>query len=71
MKKTIWSCLATLIALGSLVELCAQTAPPPAPKIHCDKVLHDFGRVRSGTTLTHEFSISNHGTADLAIHEII
>jgi hypothetical protein len=71
MKIIFWSFAAMFIVLGSMGGVSAQAFPPSAPKIHCEKMFHDFGRVRSGTTLKHEFHVTNRGNADLAIKEII
>lgn len=50
----------------------AQAAPAAAaPKIHFDEMLHDFGRVRSGAVMKHEFSFTNKGNADLIIHGVL
>jgi len=49
----------------------AQVAAPPAPKIHFDEMLHDFGRVRSGAIMKHEFTLTNQGNADLLIHGVL
>jgi hypothetical protein len=53
-------------------SLSAQVAPPaPAPQIKFDEMIHDFGRVRSGAIMKHEFSFTNAGNADLIIHGVL
>lgn len=46
-------------------------AQASAPKIHFDEMLHDFGRVRSGAIMKHEFTLTNQGNADLLIHGVL
>jgi len=46
-------------------------AQGPVPKIHVDEMLHDFGRVRSGAVIQHEFTLTNRGNADLLIHGVL
>ena len=52
------------------VTLLAQIAAP-APQIKFDEMIHDFGRVRSGAIMKHEFTFSNHGKADLIIDNVL
>ena len=53
-------------------SLRAQLAPPPlAPQVKFDEMIHDFGRVRSGAIMKHEFTFSNSGKADLIIDNVL
>ena len=61
--------LTSLLALVPCA-LPAQTAAP-APKIHFEEMIHDFGRVRSGAIMKHEFSFTNSGNADLIIDNVL
>lgn len=48
-----------------------EAAPAKAPKIKFDHLRHDFGRVRSGAIMKHEFTFTNAGNADLVITNVI
>lgn len=61
------------LGLGSLSAQGqpAGGTPPPAPKIQFDEMIHDFGRVRSGAVMKHEFAFTNAGGADLVIDDVL
>jgi len=59
-----------VLVLG-LTGASAQTQPSKAPKIQFEQMIHDFGRVRSGAIMKHEFTFTNAGNADLVIDNVL
>jgi hypothetical protein len=47
------------------------TQEPLAPKLEFDSYEYDSGRNPAGTTITHDFRVTNKGTDALLIHEVI
>lgn len=65
-------CLFASLFFGLAPSLRAQiAAPPAAPQIKFDELIHDFGRVRSGEVMKHEFTFTNTGNADLIIDNVL
>lgn len=64
--------LLAAICASLVPTLRAQLAPPPpAPQIKFDEMIHDFGRVRSGSIMKHEFTFTNTGNAGLIIDNVL
>jgi hypothetical protein len=49
------------------VALSGRGVPVPVPDIAVTPTSHDFGDVIAGTTISHTFTVSNDGRADLAV----
>lgn len=62
---------ALLLGFAPMLLRAQAAAPPPAPQIKFDEMIHDFGRVRSGAIMKHAFTFSNVGTADLIIDNVL
>jgi Protein of unknown function (DUF1573) len=67
--QTVW----IVLGVGSLFGQAKATkeAAVLAPKIQFEEMIHDFGRVRSGAIMKHEFSFTNSGNADLIIENVL
>ncbi len=64
--------LAAITALQIASFATAQSEPvKPAPQIKFDEMIHDFGRVRSGEIMKHEFTFTNAGNVDLIIDDVL
>lgn len=65
-----------LFALAcALFALCARGAevppgPAPAPRLHCDEPVRDFGVVTNATEVAHTFVLRNTGNAPLDISRV-
>ncbi|HSW44418.1 MAG TPA: redoxin family protein [Phycisphaerae bacterium] len=68
--------LAVIPVTGQQVPASAPTGSPPAtqpagkPQIAVDQIEHDFGSFWVGPALSHTFTLSNPGTADLNITRV-
>lgn len=62
-----WIVFPGMLLAGFLVSGSPAAA---GPRAQFDKEIHDFGKVRSGSTVTEEFTLTNQGDAPLIIKEL-
>ena len=80
MTNSKYFALATIFAVASSSAIYADTPDAPQtpvkrvvenqPVIGFQSASHDFGTVKSGTPLSHDFNFLNNGTADLIIENV-
>jgi hypothetical protein len=77
-KKLVWA--GSVMAMGGAILLAQPTSAPPAsaaavtnvlaPKIQFETPIYDFGRVKSGELVKHNFVFTNTGNALLIINSV-
>jgi hypothetical protein len=63
-------CFVFLISILFFPGLLYSGQPVSAPVIHMDQTTHTFPTVFEGERLSHDFMVSNQGSADLEIEDV-
>jgi hypothetical protein len=75
MKRVIFAVALLLVASAGYSQVSATAAPLPAPKSDMavaafDVQNFDFGKIKQGTPVTHEFTFTNNGAVPLIITNV-
>jgi hypothetical protein len=70
MRSMALTCLVGLVVLVSLSGFAADTGQEGKPSLSLSSTEHDFGQVREGKILSHDFKVRNTGKAELQIIEV-
>ena len=61
---------AALISAAALLLALGAAAQAGKPRAVYDETIHDFGKIKQGEVVTHEFVFRNEGQADLVIEKV-
>ena len=70
MRNMVVTCLVGVVVLVSLSGFAADTGQEGKPSLSLSSAEHDFGQVREGKILSHDFKVRNTGKAELQIIEV-
>jgi len=70
MRNMVLTCLVGVVILVSLSGFAADTGQEGKPSLSLSSAEHDFGQVREGNILSHDFKVRNTGKAELQIMEV-